>query len=70
MPFKLIPWIVVGVFLAGVALALYLRARSPERYRTIGHIIYEDTTERPGSDSGADVHGTHAIKSTEPSTGA
>ena len=71
MLFNLIPWIVVGVFLAGVALApLYLRARSPERYRTIGHIIYEDTTERPGSDSGADVHGNHAIKSTEPSKGA
>jgi amino acid transporter len=66
--FKLIPWIVVGVFLAGVALALYLRARSPERYRTIGHIIYEDTTERPGSD--ADGRGGHAIKPTEPSAGA
>jgi hypothetical protein len=37
-----------------------LRARSPERYRTIGHIIYEDTTERPGSDTDADGRGDRA----------
>jgi len=48
--FKLIPWIIVGVFLAGVTLALYLRARSPERYRLIGRIIHEDTRERPNTD--------------------
>lgn len=58
--FNLFPWIVVGVFLAGLALALYLRARSPERYRTIGHIIYEDATERPGSDADADGRGDRA----------
>ena len=44
--FKLIPWIIIGVFVAGVGLALYLRAKSPERYRMIGRIVYEDTTER------------------------
>jgi hypothetical protein len=59
--FNLIPWIVVGVFLAGLALALYLRARSPERYRIIGHIIYEDTMERPGSNTDADGRGDRAI---------
>jgi amino acid transporter len=48
--FKLIPWIIIGVFVAGVGLALYLRASSPERYRMIGRIVYEDTTER--SDTG------------------
>jgi hypothetical protein len=58
--FNLIPWI-VGVLLAGVALALYLQARSPERDRIIGHIIYEDTTERPGSDTDADGRGDRAI---------
>lgn len=49
--FKLIPWIIIGVFLAGVGLALYLRARNPERYRMIGRIVYEDTMERPDADS-------------------
>jgi amino acid transporter len=58
--FKLIPWIVIGVFLAGVALALYLRARSPDRYRRIGHIVYEDTTERSGSGTNADSSRDHA----------
>lgn len=48
--FKLIPWIIVGVFLVGVGIALYLRARSPERYRMIGRIVYEDTTERTDTD--------------------
>ena len=47
---KLTPRIIIGVFVAGLCLALYLRARSPERYRTIGRIVYEDTTER--SDTG------------------
>jgi amino acid transporter len=58
--FKLIPWIIVGVFLAGIAIALYMRARSPERYRLIGRIIYEDTSERPDVDVDADGRGDHA----------
>lgn len=56
--FKLIPWIVVGVFLIGVALALYLRSSNPERYRMIGRIIYEDSAERQDAD--LDGRGDHA----------
>jgi len=48
--FELIPWLIVGVFLAGGCLALYLCARSTERYRMIGRIIDEGTAERPGTD--------------------
>ena len=59
--FKLIPWIVVGVFLIGVALALYLRSSNPERYRLIGRIIYEDSAERPDSDLDGDGRGDHAV---------
>ena len=58
--FKLIPWIIVGVFLAGVALALYMRARYPERYSIIGRIVHEDTAERPDADAEADGSGDHA----------
>ena len=47
---KLTPWIIIGVFVAGVGLALYLRAKNPERYRMIGRIVYEDTTERSETD--------------------
>ena len=64
--FKLIPWIIVGVFLAGMALALYLRARNPERYRTIGRIIYEDTMERPDTDLDDEGRGDHAIGPVKP----
>jgi amino acid transporter len=60
--FKLIPWIVVGVFLGGVALALYLRARRPDQYAIIGRIIYEDTAERPDADLDGDGRGDHAVK--------
>lgn len=48
--FDLIPWIVVGLFLTGVASALYLRARRPERYAIIGRMIYEEASERPQLD--------------------
>ncbi len=59
--FKLIPWIVIGVFLSGVALALYLRSRRPNKYALIGRIIYEDTTERPDLDLDNDGRGDHAV---------
>ncbi|MGV9302419.1 APC family permease [Nonomuraea sp. NPDC003727] len=44
--FTAIPWIVVGVAVLGVATALYLKARDPEKYEVIGRIVLEDTVER------------------------
>jgi amino acid transporter len=44
--FKLIPWIVASVFLAGIISAFYLRSKSPERYRAIGQIVLQDAHER------------------------
>ncbi|MBT8163837.1 hypothetical protein, partial [Arthrobacter sp. GN70] len=34
----LIPYITAGLFLAGVAQALYLRKTNPLKYETIGHV--------------------------------
>jgi amino acid transporter len=45
-----IPWIVGLVFVGGLGLGLYLRARQPERYEIIGRIVLEDATERTDSD--------------------
>jgi amino acid transporter len=39
---KLIPWLVLAIFLAGIGLALYYRSASKERYRAIGHFVHED----------------------------
>jgi amino acid transporter len=39
---KLIPWIVVAIFVGGIALALYYRSNSRERYRAIGRFVHED----------------------------
>jgi amino acid transporter len=39
---KLIPWVVVAIFLGGIALALYYRSSSRERYRAIGRFVHED----------------------------
>jgi len=66
--FTLIPWIVIGVFLAGIALALYMRIKNPERYRRIGHIVYEDTSERPGLDFDENGRGDHATGPARPYT--
>lgn len=44
--FRLIPWIVGLVFFGGLGLALYLKARRPERYEIIGRIVLEDAAER------------------------
>jgi len=66
--FTLIPWIVIGVFLAGIALALYMRIKNPERYRRIGHIVYEDTSERPGVDFDENGRGDHATGPAKPYT--
>ncbi|NUP46747.1 MAG: APC family permease [Catenulispora sp.] len=42
----LTPWIVGGVFAAGIAYALVTRARNPARYEILGRIVMEDTQER------------------------
>ncbi|MBB4946373.1 amino acid transporter [Kitasatospora gansuensis] len=44
--FKLIPWIVGAVFLGGIGLALYMRARHPDRYEVMGRLVVEDAQER------------------------
>ncbi|SMD17748.1 APC family permease [Kibdelosporangium aridum] len=44
--FAAIPWIVAGVFAAGVLGALYLRKAKPETYDRLGRIVLEDTEER------------------------
>ena len=57
---RLIPFVVIGVFIIGLALALYLRANSPDRYALIGRVVYEDSTERPDIDLDGDGRGDHA----------
>ncbi len=44
--FKLTPWIVVGLFVLGGAMALYFKYRDPAKYELIGRVIYEDTEVR------------------------
>ncbi len=44
--FKLTPWIVLGFFVLGAAIALFFRARDPRRYSLIGRIVLEDSHER------------------------
>ncbi|MBU8838896.1 APC family permease [Mycolicibacterium goodii] len=44
--FKLTPWIVVGLFVLGAALATYFKLRDPRRYEMIGRIVYDDTAVR------------------------
>ncbi|MEA2230167.1 MAG: hypothetical protein QOF04_3797 [Solirubrobacteraceae bacterium] len=39
---KAIPWIVLLIFLGGIALALYYRAAQRERYDAIGRFVHED----------------------------
>lgn len=41
-----IPWIVGGIIVLGVALALYLKVRNPAKYALIGRVVMEDTVER------------------------
>ncbi|MEU9134092.1 APC family permease [Kitasatospora sp. NPDC048540] len=42
--FRFIPWIVAAVFLSGIALALYMRSKYPEKYKVMGRIVLESTT--------------------------
>ncbi|HKV18793.1 MAG TPA: APC family permease [Mycobacterium sp.] len=44
--FKLTPWIVVGLFVFGGAMALYFKFRDPTKYELIGRVIYDDTEVR------------------------
>ena len=44
--FKLTPWIVVGIFGFGAALALYFKYRDPSRYELIGRVVYDETEVR------------------------
>jgi amino acid transporter len=44
--FKLTPWIVLGLFALGAAVALYFKFRDPRRYELIGRIVYEDNVVR------------------------
>ena len=44
--FKLTPWIVVGLFLFGAAMALYFKFADKDRYELIGRIVYEDNEVR------------------------
>ncbi|KWX24072.1 amino acid permease [Mycolicibacterium wolinskyi] len=44
--FQLTPWIVVGLFIFGAAMATYFKLRDPRRYELIGRIVYEDAEIR------------------------
>jgi amino acid transporter len=44
--FKLTPWIVIGLFVLGGAIALYFKYRDPQRYELIGRVLYEDSEVR------------------------
>jgi hypothetical protein len=36
---KLIPWVCIGWFVVGLALALWVRRRRPERYAELGRLV-------------------------------
>jgi amino acid transporter len=44
--FKLTPWIVVGLFVLGAAIAVYFKYRDGRRYELIGRIVFEDNEVR------------------------
>ncbi|MCV7228973.1 APC family permease [Mycolicibacterium komossense] len=44
--FKLTPWIVVGLFVFGAAMATYFKFKDTRRYDMIGRIVYEDNVVR------------------------
>jgi hypothetical protein len=39
---KIIPFVVLAIFLAGIGLALYYRAASRQRYEAIGRFVHEE----------------------------
>ena len=44
--FKLTPWIVIGLFVLGGAVAAWCKYRDPRRYELIGRIVYDDSEVR------------------------
>ncbi|CAN5323593.1 APC family permease [soil metagenome] len=44
--FKLTPWIVLGLFIFGAAMATYFKFKDTRRYDMIGRIVYEDNVVR------------------------
>lgn len=44
--FKVTPWIVVGLFVIGAAMATYFKLRDPRRYDMIGKVWFEDEVVR------------------------
>jgi hypothetical protein len=44
--FKMTPWIVVGLFVLGAAMATCFKLRDPRRYDLIGRIVFEDNVTR------------------------
>src|SRR3712207_6850370 len=44
--FKLIPWLVIATFAAGLLAVFLLRARNPEVYRAIGRTVFEEAQDR------------------------
>ncbi len=44
--FTLTPWIVLGLFLFGAAMATYFKFKDTRRYEMIGRIVYEDNVVR------------------------
>ncbi|MFE4518430.1 hypothetical protein ACFRMQ_30105 [Kitasatospora sp. NPDC056783] len=44
--FRLTPYLVIGVFAGGIALALAVRRRRPELYARMGRVVLEDAAER------------------------
>lgn len=57
--FRLIPWIVIGLFLVGIAIAFYLHSYDPTKYERVGRIIYVDSIERPDVDADGNDRGDH-----------
>lgn len=55
--FDLIPYIVIGVFAAGVGYGLWLRSHDSILYARIGRVVFEESAEAPGVDVTGDGHG-------------
>ena len=51
--FKATPWIVLGTFVLGVAVALGIRYANPDRYAMIGRVVMAESHERDGEAAAA-----------------